>query len=223
MAPQPRFRKPSSLMPRLLSAAFLIPVSLYIIYLGPPYSLVFGGIVALVLLIEWAILCLKNGLSFWQKLTFILLGTTYLVLATLWLFQYFSIPEGWKLIYWLLFLVWSTDSAAFVGGRLLQGPKLAPSISPNKTWSGFVVGMAVGTAVGYEASFWLIPDGFSLWEIAFFVLIAQMGDLLESQAKRWSHIKNSSSLIPGHGGVLDRLDSLLAVSFALFLWQVFYL
>jgi phosphatidate cytidylyltransferase len=150
-----------------------------------------------------------------------MLGTAYLVLAILWFLQHLFIPEGWKIIFWLLFLVWSIDIAAYAGGRVLKGRKLAPSISPNKTWSGFFSGLIVGTAVGYGTSFWLIPGVLNLWEIILLVLIAQGGDLLESKAKRWSHMKDSSPLIPGHGGLLDRLDSLIAVSFALALWLTF--
>lgn len=217
-----KFRKTSNLIPRLLSAAFLIPISLYIIYKGPPYTLFLAGFVAIGLFIEWAFVCLKNRLPFWRKFTCVLLGTIYLILAILWLFQYLALPEGWKFIYWLLFLVWSTDSAAYAGGRLLNGPKLVRSISPHKTWAGFFVGMITGTAVGYETSFWLFPGVFNLWGIIFLVLIAQGGDLLESMVKRWSQVKDSSFLIPGHGGLLDRFDSLLAVSFALALWQVLH-
>src|SRR5207245_433921 len=100
------------------------------------------------LFIEWGILCLKNQLSFWKKLSCALLGIAYLVLTLFWLFHYLSLPNGWQFIYWLLFLVWSTDIAAYAGGRLLRGPQLAPSISPHKTWSGFFVGMMGGTVVG---------------------------------------------------------------------------
>ncbi len=126
-------------------------------------------------------------------------------------------------MYWLLFLVWSTDSVAYATGRLLKGPKLAPSISPNKTWSGFMGGMIGGTAIGYETSFWLFPGVFNFAGIALLVFIAQGGDLLESMCKRWSNVKDSSFLIPGHGGFLDRLDSFLAISFALALWQICHL
>lgn len=209
-------------MPRLLSAAFLIPISLYLIYIGPPYTFFLGGLVTVGLFIEWSFLCLKNRLSFWGKFSCAILGTIYLVVAILWLFSYLSLQEGWKFIFWLLFLVWSTDTAAYAGGRFLKGPKLAPSISPNKTWSGFFVGIIGGTAVGYETSFWLFPGVFNLWGIVLLVLIAQGGDLLESMVKRWSNVKDSSSLIPGHGGLLDRLDSFLAISFALALWEVFH-
>lgn len=209
-------------MARIISAAILVPLSLWIIYIGPPCSLLLGGFVAILLFIEWGFLCFKINLSLFAKLGCVLLGTAYLIIAILWLSNFLSIPEGWKILYWLFFLVWSTDTAAFAGGKLLRGPKLVPSISPNKTWSGFAAGMIIGTVVGYETSFWLFPGVFNLLGIALLVLIAQGGDLLESQAKRWSDTKDSSFLIPGHGGVLDRLDSLLAVSFALALWQMMY-
>jgi phosphatidate cytidylyltransferase len=217
---RPRFRKSSSLMARVISAAVLIPLSLYLIYEGPPLSLIIGGLITLGLSIEWFYLCFKNRFSLWLKVAFILLGTAYLGISILWILQHFTASDGWRIIFWLLFVAWSTDTAAFVGGKLLKGPKLAPSISPNKTWSGFVSGILLGTAVGYETSFWLLPGIFNLWGVLLLTVIAQMGDLLESQAKRWSQVKDSSMLIPGHGGLLDRLDSLLAMSFALFLWGV---
>lgn len=130
--------------------------------------------------------------------------------------------EVWRLIYCLLLLVWSTDTFAYIGGRLLKGPKLAPSISPHKTWSGFGIGMIGGTTLTFAASSWIYPNIFSLWGIILLVLIAQLGDLLESKVKRWADVKDSSSLIPGHGGLLDRLDSLLAVAFSIVVWQWFF-
>jgi phosphatidate cytidylyltransferase len=198
-----------------------VPLSLWIIYIGPPYSLGLGGLIAIGLLIEWILLCRKNLLPFWSRLIIALLGTAYVGIAVLWLLYLLAQPEGWKVLYWLLFLVWSTDTAAYIGGRLLKGPKLAPSISPHKTWAGFITGMIGGTAVASITSFGLLNNVFNLGEILFLVFIAQCGDLLESQAKRWSHVKDSSALIPGHGGLLDRLDSLLAVATTLALWQWF--
>lgn len=221
LAQRPKFRKTDTLLPRILSAIFLVPLSLGIIYLGSPYSLVFGGIVAIGLFIEWIALCLKNFLPIWSKLIVIILGTAYIAVPTLWLLHLLSQDEGWKILYWLLFLVWSTDISAYIGGRLLKGPKLAPSISPKKTWAGFFAGMVGGSTMAYFTSFWLLPDTFSLWEIIAFVFIAQVGDLLESKAKRWSEVKDSSFLIPGHGGLLDRLDSLLAVSLVVAIFQLF--
>lgn len=220
MARRPKFRKVDTLLPRILSALVLAPLALGIIYLGPPYSLVFGGIIALGLLVEWAVLCVKNHLSGMSRPIVILLGTAYISLACLWLLHLLTQEEGWKILYWLLFLVWSTDISAYIGGRVLRGPKLAPSISPKKTWAGFFSGMVGGSLVAYFTSFWLIPHTFSVWNMIWFVFIAQTGDLIESKAKRWSDAEDSSFLIPGHGGLLDRLDSLLAVSLMVALEQL---
>jgi phosphatidate cytidylyltransferase len=222
LAQRPKFRKTETLIPRVLSIIVLVPLSLWIIYIGPPYSLFWGGLLATGIFIEWSILCLKNLLSFWSRLAVTILGTAYVIVAVLWLLHLLAQPEGWKLLYWLLFLVWSTDTTAYIGGRLLKGPKLAPSISPHKTWAGFITGMIGGTIITYITSFWLLPNVFNLWEIIFLVFIAQGGDLLESKAKRWSHVKDSGALIPGHGGLLDRLDSLLAIATTIALWQWFF-
>lgn len=226
MAPQPKFRKTDTLLPRVISILVLVPLSLFIIYKGPPYSLVFGVLITIGLFIEWFLLCRKISLPIWPKATCIALGTLYLLIATLFLLVLLGDTTdlgGWRTFSLLLLLVWSTDTFAYIGGRLLRGPKLAPSISPNKTWSGFIIGMIGGTAVTYMASFWLLPHFFSVWQIMLLIVIAQLGDLLESKVKRWSDVKDSSSLIPGHGGLLDRLDSLLAVAFtlAILLW-LFY-
>ncbi len=114
------------------------------------------------------------------------------------------------LVLLLLALVWAADSAAFYAGRTIGGPKLAPVVSPNKTWAGFggsVVGaLAVGLVWGaFE------PDGIDLRLCAIVVAAAavgQLGDLVESLLKRAVGVKDSGRLLPGHGGVLDRLDSL---------------
>jgi phosphatidate cytidylyltransferase len=217
---RPKFRKSSSLLPRTLSALFLIPVCLYTIYLGFPYSLVLGGLVTGGLCIEWVHLWLKCSLPSFPKAIYGIIGTAYLGIATYWFLNQVIRPDGWQLVYWLFFLVWSTDIAAYVGGKFLKGPKLVPSISPNKTWSGFLVGFSVGFLVAYGTSLWLFSGVFTFWQIALLILIAEIGDLIESQAKRWSHIKDSSHLIPGHGGLLDRLDSLIAVSFSLAIWEM---
>lgn len=204
---------------RFLSAAFLAPLSLYIIYLGPPYSLILGGCVVICLFTEWFFLCLKNRLPFWRKFFFILVGSFYLILSIFW--GLLEIFYKWENVFWLLFLVWSTDTAAYIGGKLLKGPKLVPHISPNKTWAGFFSGMVGGIFVGYITALWLNPDIWNIWRIIpLLVFIAQAGDLLESLAKRWANMKDSGILIPGHGGFLDRLDSFLAVCFSLAVWHL---
>jgi CDP-diglyceride synthetase len=223
LAQLPKFRKSTNLQQRILSAAVLLPLSLYLIYLGPPISLIFGGLVCLFVIVEWFSLSFKIRKNLGLKVIYFLLGTTYIAIAIIWFFSYFFLSDGWKVIYWLLFLVWSTDILAYIGGVALKGPKLIPSISPKKTWSGFLAGMVGGTATAHMLSFWLVPGAFTLFSIIILVLIAQLGDLLESIFKRMAGLKDSSPFIPGHGGFLDRLDSLLAVCFALALWQTIHI
>jgi phosphatidate cytidylyltransferase len=119
--------------------------------------------------------------------------------------------HGVRALFWVLATVWATDIGAYFAGRLIGGPKLAPSISPAKTWAGLVGGLVAAAlvAAGAGGAGW-IP--FSAGFVALGVgvsLIAQLGDLIESKFKRHFEVKDSGTLIPGHGGVLDRLDSLL--------------
>lgn len=107
-------------------------------------------------------------------------------------------------------VVWMTDSAAFFTGRQIGGEKLAPDISPSKTWSGAAGGLALGTASGLVV--WVLATD-SPWWIGLLLsatisLLGQLGDLGESAIKRHFRIKDSGDLIPGHGGLMDRLDSL---------------
>jgi phosphatidate cytidylyltransferase len=121
-------------------------------------------------------------------------------------------PEyGFHAILYLFLVVWSADTGAFFVGRLVGGPKLAPKISPNKTWSGFVGGALAACIAGALFAVWLGQT--SVLSVAalsaVFAVIAQGGDLGESFLKRFFGVKDSSGLIPGHGGVLDRLDGLV--------------
>ncbi len=117
---------------------------------------------------------------------------------------------------WLFAVVWGTDVGAYFGGRLIGGPKLAPRISPGKTRSGLIVGVLTGAALGaLVAHFWpnvqarMLPV-FLLGLVA--GALAQGGDLFESWVKRRFGVKDSSRLIPGHGGMMDRLDGFIAAS-----------
>jgi phosphatidate cytidylyltransferase len=126
---------------------------------------------------------------------------------------------GLRMVLWILATVWATDIAAYAVGRTVGGPRLAPRISPAKTWSGLAGGVVASAAVGVAAC--LAVDG-RHW-LAFAVIgaglavVEQMGDLAESYAKRRFGAKDSGSLIPGHGGLLDRLDGMLAVVIAVIL------
>jgi phosphatidate cytidylyltransferase len=121
------------------------------------------------------------------------------------------------LVFWLMLVTWSTDIFAYFAGRGIGGPKLAPKISPNKTWAGLIGGVAGAAVVGALAAwqFGLAADlPIFLWLGAPLAILAQLGDLYESREKRRHGVKDSGSLLPGHGGVLDRLDGLLPVAVA---------
>ena len=145
------------------------------------------------------------------------LGVVYAAvpcLALMWLRQ--DPQFGLAVTLWILTLVWATDTGAFFAGRLIGGPKLAPVISPKKTWSGLLGGMTAAALVGVAAAAlredWT-PGALAAASIVLAV-IAQGGDLLESSIKRHFGVKDTSNLIPGHGGLMDRVDGLLTVGIA---------
>ncbi|WP_291295974.1 phosphatidate cytidylyltransferase [Elioraea sp.] len=120
---------------------------------------------------------------------------------------------GLTTVLFIVLVVWASDIGAYMVGRLAGGPKLAPSISPNKTWSGAVGGLAAAIGVGLAVAAWADPAA-SMLRVALVAALvgiaAALGDLFESWIKRHFHVKDSSGLIPGHGGLLDRVDGLLA-------------
>jgi phosphatidate cytidylyltransferase len=121
---------------------------------------------------------------------------------------------SWQAVFWAMIVTWSTDIFAYFAGRSIGGPKLAPKISPNKTWAGLIGGMAGAGVLGALAA-WLLGLPTVFWfSGAPMGLLAQLGDLYESSMKRKAGVKDSGSILPGHGGVLDRLDGLLPVAVA---------
>ncbi|MBC2777851.1 phosphatidate cytidylyltransferase [Parasphingopyxis marina] len=119
---------------------------------------------------------------------------------------------GLVLTLWALAVVWATDIGAYFSGKSIGGPKLAPALSPNKTWAGLIGGMISAVLVSaIFAWFGSIPMAFVPFAAGLAVL-AQLGDLYESWLKRRADVKDSSNLFPGHGGALDRLDGLLPVA-----------
>lgn len=117
-------------------------------------------------------------------------------------------------VLFLFLVVWASDIGAYLAGRSLGGPKLAPAISPNKTWSGAIGGLLSAVTAGMLAAYVMEGrlSGGAVLVAAALGLVSQLGDLFESWIKRRFHVKDSSSLIPGHGGLLDRLDGVLAAA-----------
>jgi phosphatidate cytidylyltransferase len=154
---------------------------------------------------------LQNRVSV-QQSAFVLAGALYIGLGAKSLTEMHALPHGtfWLLLY--LLSIWSTDTAAYFVGRAIGGRKLLPAISPNKTVSGSIGGLVaaviVSTVVGAVT---ISPHHWVRYVVVGLAasVIGQIGDLIESAYKRSSGVKDSGHLLPGHGGMLDRIDSLL--------------
>jgi phosphatidate cytidylyltransferase len=151
-------------------------------------------------------------------------GLPYVCLTMLslaWLHD--SFDAGWPMVFFVFLVVWATDIGAFIVGRTVGGPRLAPSISPNKTWSGFAGGLGFAAAIAVCLSHAVnASKPWQVVEIAIGLsLLGQCGDLFESAMKRKFGVKDSGDLIPGHGGMLDRIDALLWAAPAFAVLHVF--
>lgn len=222
-----------------MSAAVLAPAVLLALYAGPPYSTLLVAAAAGIMAAESAALAFGAGRPRtasrvqnlrWQDAPWAAAGLAYIALgcvAFVWLRA--QPGTGLALTVWLLAVIWAADSGAMLVGRRLGRARLAPVLSPNKTWAGFWGGLASGAvAGGLVAALWPIAaaatgaglpggpgPGVSAGLAAGLAAVGQGGDLLESAFKRHFGAKDSGRIIPGHGGLLDRADALLAASLAL--------
>jgi phosphatidate cytidylyltransferase len=194
-------------MLRVASAVILGPLLLAAVWYGFPWIDMVAAICAPIMIGEWFRLTRGRPVAFALTVVYSIAA----LLALLWLRH--QPAYGRETIIWILACVWATDIGAYFIGSYAGGAKLAPSISPSKTWSGLVGGMcfsavvsaACGLAFDAGETLILAVTGLAI------AVIAQAGDLLESAAKRRAGVKDSGNLIPGHGGVLDRIDGLIAV------------
>lgn len=151
------------------------------------------------------------------------LGVPYIAVgigSLMWIYQL----VGFEGILWFLILVWSVDIGGYVVGSTLRGPKLAPKISPNKTWAGLFGGMLFAAVASYfyaQAFDWARFENYALIAMGLAVF-EQIGDLVESAIKRHLGLKDSSNLIPGHGGVFDRVDGLIFTAPILYLLLLYF-
>jgi phosphatidate cytidylyltransferase len=123
-------------------------------------------------------------------------------------------PYGFTAVLFIFAVVWGSDTAAYASGRTIGGPKLWPRVSPNKTWAGFIGALVAGAVAGAIFAA-LIGDADAVRLVLLGIglaAVAQAGDLAESALKRLFQLKDASDLIPGHGGFMDRMDSLVAAA-----------
>jgi phosphatidate cytidylyltransferase len=206
-----------------MSALFMLAVATAALALGGVALDAFIALVALAAFAEFVGLVLKATGSLPLRLAAILAGAAYFGLAAAVL-----MGAGKFLLVLVIGIAVFTDTGAFFAGRAIGGPKIAPSISPSKTWAGLAGGMIASAAwvfawvflidaqlgwprfdVGLNLSVENTTGGIVLG--ALMAIVAQAGDLLESWLKRRAGVKDSSRLIPGHGGVFDRIDGLVPV------------
>ena len=160
-----------------------------------------------------------SGAPFWLALGALWIALPCVLL--LWLAR--DEGAGRSTVLWIFAVVWATDIGAYMVGRRLGGPRLAPRWSPRKTWTGLIGGIACAALAGWgtAAALGISPALPLVLVSAGLAIVEQFGDLAESVAKRRFGVKDSSGLIPGHGGLLDRLDGLLAVIPAVALLTLF--
>lgn len=136
-----------------------------------------------------------------------------------------SFPQGFNLVLLSFIITWSTDTGAYFTGRIFGRNKLSPRLSPKKTVEGAVGGVVVCLIAVYILGYFIKPASMAslLWLAAAGSIIGQMGDLAESAVKRWAGVKDSGNIIPGHGGVLDRFDSLILVAPLVYYYSVTFI
>ncbi len=200
----------ADLSKRVLSALVLAPIALVCVWFGGAAFAVIVAAVMLGLAVEWLGLCRRTGRALLCPA-----GLAYVAVAgaaMLWLRG--DPVAGRADVLFLLLVVWAGDIGAYLIGRWVGGRRLAPYISPGKTWSGAMGGLLAAVAAGLVAAH--VLSGAATWRVVAITAalggVAQAGDLLESFVKRRLAVKDSGHLIPGHGGLFDRLDGVLAAA-----------
>jgi phosphatidate cytidylyltransferase len=185
---------------RLAQYALMVPLAIMAPIAAGPSFLALGLIVGAAFFLA---IVTRNGM--------LGVGAAYVGLPVLALLILRGSPDGLLLAFWAMALVWACDIGAYFAGRTIGGPKLMPAVSPNKTWAGLFGGVFAAGLFGLALAQWGLP-----WPLVFttpvLAVLAQAGDLYESWLKRRAGVKDSSNILPGHGGVLDRLDGLVPVA-----------
>jgi phosphatidate cytidylyltransferase len=226
IAPKPR----SDLGVRTLSGVVMMAVAIGALYLGGWYFAAFIALIGIGVCWEWGRLVQGFGYSAGSvpRAAWHLGGLAYIGIACFALIAMSLSYVGPVPVILLIAGVIGTDIGAYFAGRTFGGPKIAPKISPSKTWSGLVGGM-FGAGVSIAAVLYIAHQSFTFVysPVYTFVggsiiaVVAQAGDFFESWMKRRAGVKDSSNLIPGHGGLFDRTDGLIAVSFLVGLALIF--
>ena len=197
----------SELAVRTLTGAIMIVAALLAAYVGGYLFAIAVAAIATLMFYEWTRIVKGWGVAWYLS------GFVYALLpalALLWVRE--RDAHGLDLLIWMFIVTWSTDIGAYFAGRRFGQRKLAPTISPNKTVEGLIGGIVAATLLGGA---WAVAVGLGAALLALapiLAIAAQAGDLFESGMKRRAGVKDSGHWLPGHGGVLDRLDGLVPVA-----------
>ncbi|MDE8652073.1 phosphatidate cytidylyltransferase [Novosphingobium album (ex Liu et al. 2023)] len=209
----------SDLGVRTVTALAMLAVSGIALWLGGLAWMLFVVAVAAGVFFEWGVLVLLAHPPGGARLAWRLGGAVYCAVAAVTLVVLRESAMGALPVLIVVGAVIGTDVGAYFAGRAIGGPKIAPAISPSKTWAGLVGGM-VGAALVILLLVATRKDtDYTLWLVlamgALIAMVAQAGDFFESWMKRRAGVKDSGKLLPGHGGLFDRVDGLLSVTFVL--------
>jgi phosphatidate cytidylyltransferase len=166
----------------------------------------------------WKIAKYKNKVLFWWGLVYMLLPLLFLIWIA------YTRSDRIPIITWVLLSACFTDIFAYIGGRIIGGPKLAPSISPKKTWSGAIVGFVFSVILS-SFYFWYFSSEPLLTIVLLTMLLSVssiIGDLIESKVKRYLGIKDTGVILPGHGGIIDRLDGIFLATYTFALISLWF-
>ena len=197
----------SELVVRTATGVLMIVIAIAATIDGGYSFAVLSAAAATAVFYEWTRLARGWGAA-WQIAGFIY--ALVAALSLLWIRE--RAGQGIELVLWVFIVVWAMDIGAYFAGRAIGGPKLAPAISPGKTWAGFYGGIAAATILGGAWALFTGLNGIVLLLAPLFAVAAQGGDLFESWMKRQAGVKDSGNWLPGHGGIFDRLDGLLPVA-----------
>jgi phosphatidate cytidylyltransferase len=208
LAKMRNFDDSSDLKTRFISSAILLPLAIAAICFFKGLFFLFAVAIAILMTVEW--LELTKSAQDQQKWR--LIGFVYILLPITAILELRDIDPG--IVLWVFAVIWATDIFAYFAGKNFGGAKMSPNISPNKTWSGLVGGVLASMVIGFLSSFMFVSGNILFFTIisGLLALLEQTGDLLESKVKRTFNVKDSGNIIPGHGGILDRLDGLMLVA-----------
>lgn len=192
---------------RIISAVVMLIIALYAIFYSKESFMILAIAIAILMAFEWLDLTrAAHNQKKWR-----LIGFFYILIPIYSVIKIHSYDVD--ILLWMFCIIWITDISAFFVGKAFGGPKLAPNISPNKTWSGLAGGILASVIIGFVGALMFRGD------LAFFMILAallsaleQVSDLFESKVKRIFGVKDSGNIIPGHGGILDRLDGVMFVA-----------